>query len=152
VASWRATYKGILPESLLADLDAGSRASGFAQALETGGSGTSLWVLEARGRIMGFAVAGPCREKGVDGAATGEIHAIYLLPEAWDQGLGFALMARALAGLREAGFSRVLLWVLERNARGRHFYEMTGWKPSGQPRTEWMDGIALREVQYSQFL
>jgi len=38
--------------------------------------------------------------------------------------------------------------VLERNARGRAFYEACGWELSGGARTEWMDGIALREVQY----
>jgi dihydropteroate synthase len=150
VDSWRATYKGILPEALLSDLDAECRAAGFRQAIETGG--TRLWTLEARGRIMGFAAAGPCREAAQDAEATGELHAIYLLPEAWGQGLGYALMERALDGLREAGFSRAVLWVLERNSRGRNFYEKSGWKPCGQPRTEWMDGIALREVQYSQFL
>jgi GNAT superfamily N-acetyltransferase len=95
---------------------------------------------------MGFAAAGPARDGGLEGL--GEIHAIYLLREAWSQGLGRALMAQALAGLREAGFPAAVLWVLERNARGRRFYEAGGWQLSGAPRTIWQDGIALREVQY----
>jgi len=144
VASWRATYPGILPESLLASLSTETQAAAFTQILATAGPDYKLWLLEARGRVMGFAAAGPAR----DAAGSGEIHAIYLLPEAWDQGLGHALLERALEGLRESGFPEARLWVLERNTRGRRFYERYGWQLESGSRTEWMDGIALREVQY----
>jgi hypothetical protein len=40
-------------------------------------------------------------------------------------------MEDALDDLRAAGFGRATLWVLEANARGRGFYEHTGWAPDG---------------------
>lgn len=146
VTSWRATYRSILPDPLLAELSEAPKAAAFREAIS--GGGARVWALEARGDLQGFAVAGPCREAGMDPARTGEIHAIYLLPEAWGQGLGQALLERAVAGLREDGFKEALLWVLERNGHARRFYERCGWSPWGTPRNAWMDGIALREVAY----
>ncbi|HLO68183.1 MAG TPA: dihydropteroate synthase [Holophaga sp.] len=146
VESWRATYRSILPAQLLASLSEDARAAAFREAIAAGGN--RVWTLEARGAVQGFAVAGPCREAGVDPALTGEIHAIYLLPGAWGQGLGRVLLDRAVAGLREDGFREALLWVLERNGHARRFYERCGWSSWGAPRNAWMDGIALREVPY----
>lgn len=148
VDAWRATYPGILPESLLAGLSVEARAASFAESIARALPRWRMWALETRGRPAGFAVAGPCRDAGMDSGAVGEIHAIYLAPEAWSQGLGAALLARTLQGLREDGFREAVLWVLERNARARRFYERSGWEVAGSPRTEWLDGIALREVQY----
>lgn len=147
VDSWRATYRGILPQAFLAGLSAEGRSAAFLDAI-SGRTGARVWVVEARGRLLGFAVAGPCRDEGSDPARTGEVHAIYTLPEAWGQGLGLALMERALAGLAAQGHREAVLWVLERNDRGRRFYESCGWAVVNAPRTVWKDGIALREIQY----
>ncbi|WP_306601273.1 dihydropteroate synthase [Geothrix sp. 21YS21S-2] len=146
VDAWRATYPGILPESLLAGLSVESSAAAFAESLAAPKPRWAMWALETRGALAGFAVAGPCRDRESDTA--GEIHAIYLVREAWSQGLGAALMARALEGLREEGFREAVLWVMERNARGRRFYDRNGWELTPARRTEWQDGIALRQVQY----
>jgi GNAT superfamily N-acetyltransferase len=148
VGSWKATYPGILPDTLLASLSVEARAAAFTEALAAPRPGWHMWALEARGGLVGFAVAGPCRDADQDSRSVGEVHAIYLVREAWGQGLGSALMARALEGLREGGFGEAVLWVLERNARGRRFYGRSGWEDTGTKRTEWQDGIALREVRY----
>ncbi|BDU76584.1 dihydropteroate synthase [Mesoterricola sediminis] len=148
VASWRATYRGILPNPILEALSEPGREAAFLEAMASAPPAHRFWVLEARGAVQGFAVAGPCREPGVDPARLGEVHAIYLLPEAWGQGLGKALLDRATEALRADGFREAALWVLERNGHARRFYEVNGWRPWGQPRNAWMDGIALREVAY----
>jgi len=42
-----------------------------------------------------------------------------------------------------------ILWVLESNRRARRFYEIAGWIPDGDAKTENRpDGIQLREVRY----
>ncbi|BDU72497.1 dihydropteroate synthase [Mesoterricola silvestris] len=146
VDAWRATYPGILPESLLAALSVDTSAAAFAQTLAEARPRWAIHALETRGTLVGFAVAGPCRD--ADTAEAGEIHAIYLVKEAWGQGLGRALADRALEGLREAGFPEAVLWVMERNTRARHFYERNGWEPTAARRTEWQDGIALRLMRY----
>jgi dihydropteroate synthase len=145
VDSWRAAYRGILPQSVLDALAPGEQAQAFIRAMA--GGRVRIWIVEARGRIQGFAVAGPCRDETEGPEGTGEVEAIYLLPQAWGQGLGRSLLARAEADLADRGFAQAVLWVLERNARARRFYEAAGWEPEQGARTIWQDGIALREVQ-----
>jgi dihydropteroate synthase len=151
VRSWREAYRGILPESILAGLSVEARTAAFRGALEAGAP-VRIRLLEARGRPMGFAVTGPCRDEGADPSLTGEVHAIYLLAEAWGQGLGRTLLARAEEDLLERGHREAVLWVLERNRRARRFYEAFGWTEGPSARTVWQDGIALREVQYHRTL
>jgi GNAT superfamily N-acetyltransferase len=52
-----------------------------------------------------------------------ELHALYVLPEYWDCGIGGHLL--------EAASGVAQLWVLEGNTRARRFYESRGWKPDG---------------------
>lgn len=145
VESWRAAYRGILPQSVLDALSPRERALSFTRALE--GGRVRICLVEARGRVQGFAVTGPCRDRDQAQEGLGEVEAIYLLPQAWGQGLGRPLLARAEQDLADRGFREAVLWVLERNARARRFYGTTGWEPGPDARTIWQDGIALREVQ-----
>lgn len=149
VASWRAAYGSVMPAALLANLTAAPHAAAFREMLAPPQApGFRLWVLEWRGRLMGYAAAGPCRDTGFNPATTAELYALYFLKEAWGHGLGRALMAAVLAEFRRQGFQRATLWVLERNARARKFYQAGQWRPTQAPRTIWQDGIALREIQY----
>lgn len=146
VAAWRAAYREILPGSFLAALDDEQECINFrARWGQAGGTWSEVQVLERGGRVQGFAALGlpaPDRPREI------ELSALYLHPSAWHQGLGHVLLNHVIAGLRTQGFGKISLWVLERNARARRFYEREGWRPSGSGRTEWQGGIALREVGY----
>ena len=84
VRAWRVVYEGIVPAQYLASLSVQERAN--------------LWrriILEQRGTVLlaiapngalGFVSFGPSRDK--DGKEKAEIHAIYVLPEFWKQGIG----------------------------------------------------------------
>lgn len=143
VASWREAYRGMLPETFLDGLSRlGKEALAREAILHPEGPGHRLVVLDRGGRILGFAATGP----GRDGAA--ELFAIYLHPSVWSRGLGRTLLAAAVADLARGGFTRVTLWVLERNARARTFYDALGWRPTGALRTQWQSGIIMRELEY----
>lgn len=149
VDSWREAYRDILPASTLNQLEAAPLEGAFRTMVTAPPSpACRLWATVMGGKLCGYAATGPCRDTGVDPAATAEIYALYFLKTYWGLGLGQALMAQALASFRERGFSEAILWVLERNSRARRFYEAVGWKLNGPPRTIWQDGIALRECQY----
>ena len=148
LASWRAAYRGIIPETVLEQLALEPQADAFRRmATHPQSPDFRLWLLEWQGRPVGYAATGPAGDPGEPEPAA-EIHAFYLVKEAWGLGLGKALMGRALASFRELGYQAATLWVLERNSRARKFYETLGWHPSGMARTIWQDGIALREAQY----
>ncbi|MDQ3703226.1 MAG: GNAT family N-acetyltransferase [Chloroflexota bacterium] len=71
-----------------------------------------LVVAEDDGQVIGFAAFD---ER--------ELHALYVLPAYWGQGVGHRLLAAA-GPVWE-------LWVLRDNARARRFYERHGWRPDG---------------------
>lgn len=147
VASWRAAYVGIVPQAHLDGLSAEKRAEmwrGFFEGPPR--PRTAVRVAEADGRVCGFVNTGPSRD--ADGAELGEVRAIYVLRERWRTGLGRALLDAAVGDLRASGFAAATLWVLDANARGRAFYERSGWRADGTRKTIPIGGAELVEVRY----
>ena len=58
------------------------------------------------------------------------------------------ILERAVEELHKRGFQKVLLWVLEENARARHFYEKHGFVCSGDAREDEIGGKIVREARY----
>jgi GNAT superfamily N-acetyltransferase len=56
----------------------------------------------------------------------GQLRRLYVLPDRWGRGAGSALHDAASAALEGDGYRKAGLWVLEANARARHFYEPGG--------------------------
>lgn len=101
------------------------------------------------GRTVGFVAFGPVRdEHGPLPAATGEVYAIYVVPEAFGTGIGRELFSGAGEALRERGFRTAVLWVLQSNERARRFYEVAGWNPDGAVTTERIDCLNYPTVRY----
>lgn len=95
------------------------------------------------GEIVGYASYGP--ERGLDRAprtrrgsqharenGRAELYALYVAPGWWSTGTGRALMQQVLEETRREGFPRIVVWVLEQNARARRFYERAGFRPQGR--------------------
>lgn len=83
-------------------------------------------VYEIDGTVAGFATLGASRDAGAE-ARDGELYAIYVEPSAQGAGVGKALMAAAVDGLRARGFADAILWTLEANGLACAFYERHGW-------------------------
>ncbi|HEY7224577.1 MAG TPA: GNAT family N-acetyltransferase [Micromonosporaceae bacterium] len=151
--AWRGAYAGLMPQDYLDALDPAERGRAWRRRLESIQPPTSVLVLE-RGTegVVGFASLGPARDPDADPSATGEVMAIYLLPEHWRGGGGRVLMAEAVRRLSDAGFREATLWVLETNDRARRFYEAVGWSLDGQRRVDESYGFALAEVRYRRSL
>lgn len=129
--AWRWAYEGILPPEHLAALTIDAQAAGWRKRLaEPDHADTWVFVALDGGELVG--VAGAERSRDDDaGPSTGELGMLYLARDHVGTGLGRALNDRALSALRDAGFDRATLWVLEANRRGREFYEHVGWAPDG---------------------
>lgn len=112
--------------------------------------------------VIGFASFGPERsvvsasypavpQAGGPTALPGELYALYVTPARWSTGTGRALMGSALAALNEAGYPRVVLWVLADNARARRFYERAGFAHDGV--TNILTGLGgVLELRYARDL
>ena len=113
--------------------------------------------------IIGYASFGP--ERDVDGAPLperpdrdgsprprcAELYALYVTPAWWSTGTGRDLMCQVLEETRAGGYPRIVLWVLEQNARARRFYERSGFRLDGRSFVpDWLGGVT--EVCYARDL
>lgn len=146
IASWRATYDGIVPPSVLGRLDLDRNTRFFAHRIERSGQRTTL-VAEADGApLAGYALAGPSRDD--DAPGIGEVEAIYLDPALRGRGIGRALLEAAAESLAAAGYGEAILWVLSGNVDARRFYERLGFAEDGAARVLDFDGTPVEEVRY----
>jgi L-amino acid N-acyltransferase YncA len=136
VASWRAAYQGLLPERYLERLSADERQRTWRRRIEERHPDEAVLVAERDGTVVGFASAGPTRDRDADARAVGEVYAVYLVPEEWGRGAGRCLLEGLVAALEAWGFAHAGLWVLESNARARGFYEHLGWRTDGATKQE----------------
>jgi GNAT superfamily N-acetyltransferase len=135
VASWRAGYAHVFPESVLHadDFDSSRRtfwrgwrfAPGHRIAVAT------LPADDGGERIVGFASYGPERERARGFTGRGEVWAFYLHPDTWGSGLADSLIRHVETRLLAEGFDTAVLWVLDDNPRARRFYERHGWATTG---------------------
>jgi GNAT superfamily N-acetyltransferase len=141
IETWRATYVGVMPQDVLDefDVDESTRSWEHWLGVET----TAQFVAERSGAAVGFASAGPCRHD----PESGEVYAIYVRPEAWGTGSGWALMDAAVAWLAER-WREAILWVAEENPRARRFYERYGWVAESTRVEEVVPGAHIPEVLY----
>ena len=98
VRTWQAAYRHAFPAEVLDSLSVDDREDLARRLLERWAE--VVWVAEADGRIVGFASVGPSRtEEG-----SGELYAIYVLPEAWGTGAASGLMAEAKDWFAKEGY------------------------------------------------
>jgi GNAT superfamily N-acetyltransferase len=147
VRGWQAAYAGIVPQPYLdamsAEEDAARRREYFARS---DGRAENLVAVDGTG-VIGWASHGPYRGEDAR-TGNGELYAIYVRPELIGTGAGRALMDAVLERAAGRGFARLRLWVLEKNARARRFYERAGFTPDGVEQDEDYYGTALAEVRY----
>jgi GNAT superfamily N-acetyltransferase len=148
VESWRAAYRGLLPDAYLDRLSVDEREAQRREHLDDPSGEWATLVAEENGRVIGFATFGPSRDEDAP-AGTGEVPAIYLDPAVVGTGVGRELFARAAEGLRNAGFTRATLWVLEANERARRFYEKAGWTWDGSTSSHDFDCANEPMVRYA---
>lgn len=126
VDAWIETYTGLMSDALIAALpdSYNQRVKLWSSVVESGRERSSLYVVEADLRIVGFAHCGPPLHEleGFDG----EITAIYLLKLAQGQGVGRRLMRTVVEDLRGRGFRSMAVWVLKTNVPAVGFYRRLG--------------------------
>jgi len=147
--SWRATYRGIVPDSYLDAMDPAKRAPHWRAVAAGEVDGAELLVCAVDGRVAGFAAYGAAREPKF--GHSGELYATYYLPEAMGKGYGSAMLRAVIAGLRRMGHDDLLVWVMEANTRGRNFYEtiLRAQLVEGSRQSFEIDGRTIFEVAYS---
>jgi GNAT superfamily N-acetyltransferase len=150
VRSWQSGYAGIVPATVLDELDPADFAARRRDKAvpERGGS----LVATEEGQIVGLSAFGPYRpERDTLDSSAGELYSIYVDPDHWGSGTGHALFGAAKDRLAAAGFPVMRLWVLEENHRARAFYERHGMRPDGECEVWTPKGttVELPELRYA---
>ncbi len=136
IEAWRAAYRGLIDEVLLDRMDVEAETERRTTHWDEHHADprSAEFIAEVDAQPVGWAVAGPALEP--DAVRSGQLYAIYALPAHWSTGVGHALMDAVEHALRDAGFARAHLWVLDGNARAAAFYERHGWVETGEVKLD----------------
>ena len=120
---WQETYPGLVSQEYLSKL-----------TLEKCEEKAFLWrdnilVAKEGERVIGFVGFG---DHGPEEPDTGEVFALYVLPEYHGTGVGRQLMDAALEKL--ASYPHICLWLVKGNARALRFYEKCGFHLTGEEK------------------
>jgi ribosomal protein S18 acetylase RimI-like enzyme len=123
-ASWRDAYAGILADDFLNGDIEGNRLALWSRRFKDQSAAQLVDVaLDQAGTMMGFA----CSYAGFDERWGSLVDNLHMLPRFRGQGIGEALLRRAVAQLTAGGADEGLhLWVFEANVAGLRFYERLG--------------------------
>jgi ribosomal protein S18 acetylase RimI-like enzyme len=120
-SSWRDTYRGILPDSLLDDrIDEIMRDRWATQPI---GPSDAVLVAEEGEDIIGFAATWDGEPAYIDN--------LHVAAEARSRGIGRRLLAETARHFLAVGRSSALLHVVAVNLRARAFYLALGGRPAG---------------------
>lgn len=92
-----------------------------------------VWLLEAGGAPVGYALAGPCSLPNPEVTADcGELKRLYLMPDWQGGGRGSRLLQAALAWLERDGPRRIWLGVYSQNLGAQRLYQRYGFAKVGE--------------------
>jgi ribosomal protein S18 acetylase RimI-like enzyme len=146
VDSWRATYRGMIPDTYLDAMSLEDSVTLWERILSAPeGSNRSVFVAETQTGVIGFAAGMMLDEEkfGMNAELTG----IYLQPQAQRAGVGRRMLRAVAEECAARGASGMLVWVISGNQGARKFYEKLGAEHLIEQPFTW-DGLDLRETGY----
>lgn len=145
IDSWRATYRGLIPDAYLAEMKEEDSTALWERVLTAGPNTTSVFVAENDGEVIGFAAGTLLGEPRYEMNA--ELTAVYLRPAFQHAGVGRRLVREVAQAQRAHGATGLIVWVIAGNKRGRGFYEALGGELLVEQPFQW-DGMDLVEAAY----
>jgi ribosomal protein S18 acetylase RimI-like enzyme len=133
VATWRAAYRGQMPDEILDKLDHSQRTCFWREVLS---SEHDVCVATVDSTIAGFCSLIPSRDSDDDPAKVAEIAALYVSAQNWRRGIGRSLCRHGLSIAAGCRYAAVTLWVLATNKSAIRFYEAIGFAPDGATKSE----------------
>ena len=122
VQSWRASYRGILPDAFLDGPVEDERVSHWLELMDSAGCGRVILTAETDDGTAGFVSVAPSGEDGFDAY----IEHIHVRPDLKGSGIGRRLLAEAVDKLIAMGCGSAYLLVFEGNRQAIRFYERLG--------------------------
>jgi GNAT superfamily N-acetyltransferase len=144
IASWRSSYRGILPDTVLARIDVDQRAASWRRTLQDPKILTLVAYDVTHHDIVGLCDAGPTRTPS---AYAAEVYRIYVEHHAKRHGLGREMFELVTDWLRARELRSLIIWVLDNNHHARRFYEAMGGRPATRVPSS-VSGFPVVELSY----
>ena len=144
VASWKAAYRGIMPDAVIARTDLAYRTAFWTARIAD--REWPVFVIEEDGEAVAFCQMISTRDTDDDPTRVGHITSLHVLPQLRRQGYGRVLLELVFEEFRRRGYTEVTLWVLEENRMARAFYERMGFATDGGMKT--YPETTVPEVRY----
>ena len=144
VRAWQATYRGVMPDAYLDELDAADRAAYWRRQVLALLPGPWLKVIVEDGVVVGFVVA--VEDYGW-AAGVGELYAINLYPQGAGRGLGRALLRNVTAEWPGSAAGKQCCGSFPRTT-ARRLYESEKWRDEHVRRDDEVFGVVVPEMRY----
>ena len=147
ICGWRNAYRGIVSDRILfSRLNIEKKSVAIRKEIE--GTEDLWYVFEEEGIVKGMMAFGGSRDE--DKKDSFELWCIYVEPLFKRQGVGATMLRFCEEEARGRGFDEVMLWVFEKNAPGRSFYERNGYRADG--KTQEIPALDAIEMRYGKRL
>jgi len=143
-ASWRTSYRGILPDAVLERIDVDQRVSSWRRTLQDPSILTLVAYDTTHHDIVGLCDAG--RTRG-DSRYAAEVYRIYIEHHAKRYGLGREMFEQVTDWLRSQQLHSLIIWVLDNNHHARRFYEAMGGRAASRMPSA-VSGFPVVELSY----
>ncbi len=149
VATWRAAYAGIVPDSYLVAMTEVRTMRQWRHLLGRPQAEETVLVAEVESasgaQVVGFGSSGSSRARNLP--YRGEIYTLYVADDWQNRGIGRVLISALFQDLVARGHGDAIIWVLSANP-SRFFYEAVGGSPVAE-RQERFAGTDLDETGYA---
>lgn len=138
VDTWRLAYGRVLPETVLAELDAEDAAVAWDAAIGSPPSAAHhvlVAVDSASDAVVGFAALTPADDEDADPVHDGELAVLLVDPAHGHVGHGSRLLAAAVDVWRSQGVTRAVAWALDKDDALQGLLTSAGWAADGSRRT-----------------
>jgi GNAT superfamily N-acetyltransferase len=135
VKAWRRELGDLLPDEVLATMDADQFAASWQASMSTPQDARNrVLVALERNTLRGFAVTTPSPDPDSDPIADGEVVELVVDPDHRRGGHGSRLLHACVDTLRADKFVRATCWVNTADDVRRRFLAESGWAPDGAHR------------------
>lgn len=143
-ASWKTSYRGLLPDTVLDRIDVDRRAAAWRKVLQDRSVLTLVAYDTTHLDIVGMCDAGRTRR---DTPYAAEVYRFYLEHHARRHGLGREMFEQVTSWLRSQKLTSLIIWVLDNNHHACRFYEAMGGRP-GTRVASTLSGFPIVELSY----
>lgn len=143
--SWKAAYKGMVPQDFLDNLKEDFWVSTFENWMSN--NAITVQIIYDKNLPVGCISYGKSRDTLLQDWA--EIVSIYVIPNYFNKGFGKELLKTALTDIKNMGYKNAYLWVLNENIKAQNFYKNKGFSATDNKVACEISGKELIDFRYT---